>query len=66
MSEIRQDTDTQAPNVEVESLRYLSKDGKTGTLSVVVGGVHHLFPCRMSKAFTFIASVGEAAAKRDG
>lgn len=61
---LRPDTED-APNVEVESLRYLSKDGKTGTLSIVVGGVHHLFPCKLVRALHLAASIAEAAAKRE-
>ena len=54
---MREDT-TDAPNVEVESLRYLCKDGaKTGTVSVVVGGVHHLFPCKPDKAAIFASDL---------
>lgn len=64
--QMREDADTTAPNCEVESLRFLSKDGKTGTLSLVVGGVHYLYPCSIVRAFHFVASVGEAAAKREG
>lgn len=50
---------------QVESLRYLSKDGKSGTLSVVVGGVHHLFPCKIARALTLVESVMEALRKRE-
>ena len=64
MSEDAQATN-RAPSIpEVESLRYMSKDGKAGTLSLVVGGVHYLYPCSIERAFHFIASAAEAAAKR--
>jgi hypothetical protein len=57
---------TEAPNVEIESFRYMQKDGaKSGTVSIVVGGVHHLFPCKPKRAAGFAASVLEAIAKGD-
>ena len=54
------------PDVEIESIRYLSKpDGKSGTVSIVVAGVHHLFPCKRAKALYFAEGVLEAIRKQD-
>jgi len=62
---MRADTPDAPPNVEVESFRYLSKDGKTGTVSIVVGGVHHLFPCKLVKALYFAGGVMDVAVKKE-
>ena len=61
---LRQDTED-APDVEVASFRFLSsQDGKSGKLSVVVGGVHHLFPCTLIRALHGAESIMESARKR--
>ncbi len=53
--------DTQAPNVEVESVRFLQKPGsKLGHLSVVVGGVHYVWVCSRARMFTAIESAAES------
>ncbi len=47
--------DAAPPNVEIDSIRYLHRPGaRNGTVSIVVGGVHHLFPCKPAKAVYFV------------
>ncbi len=59
-------TDTK-PDVEVESVRFLQKPGSTiGTLSVVVGGVHYLWPCRRVKMLTAGESMFEVMRRQEG
>lgn len=61
---LRADT-TDAPDVEIDSIRYLHRPGaKCGTVSIVVGGVHHLFPCKLGKAASFVEGVMEAVKTR--
>lgn len=62
-------TDTaevQAPVAEVESLRYFHKPlAKKGTLHVVVGGVHHIFPCQRVRAIRLVEDLLEAIRLHD-
>ncbi len=56
--------ESQPPDVEIESFRYMQKEGaKCGTVSIVVGGVHHLFACKPKRAATFAASLLEAISR---
>lgn len=58
--------DTQPPNVEIDSLRFLQRTGEQiGKLSIVVGGVHYVWNCPRAKMFAFIASGIEALGKQE-
>ena len=60
MSELAKDTE--APDCEADSVRFLCKAGSDiGRLSFVVAGVQTLIPCRLSKALWFAQDVIEAA-----
>lgn len=63
MSELAKDTE--APDCEADSVRFLCKSGESmGRLSFVVGGVHTVIPCRLSKALWFAEDVLAAAKAR--
>ena len=56
----------EAPDVEVESVRFLQRAGaKTGKLSVVVGGVHHVWNCSRERMFVLIESGLESLRRQE-
>ncbi len=55
-----------APDVEISSVRFMQKQGaKLGTLSVVVGGVHYLWPCKRSRALYVVEDIMTALRRDD-
>lgn len=60
------DADTQPPNVEVESVRFMQKPGaKHGTLSVVVGGVNYIWKCSRVRMLVAGETLFEAIRKSE-
>ncbi len=55
-----------APDVEISSVRFMQKRGaKVGTLSVVVGGVHYLWPCKRARALFVVEDIMTALRRDD-
>ena len=55
-----------APDVETSSVRFMQKQGaKIGTLSVVVGGVHYLWPCKRTRALFVVEDIMTALRRDD-
>ncbi len=55
-----------APDVEISSVRFMQKQGaKIGTLSVVVGGVHYLWPCKRTRALFVVEDIMTALRRDD-
>lgn len=53
----------EAQNAQIDSFRFLSKDGRSGRLSIVSGGCHYLFPCTLIRALHGAESIMEVARK---
>jgi len=55
-----------APDVEISSVRFMQKQGaKIGALSVVVGGVHYLWPCKRHRALYVVQDIMTALRRDD-
>ncbi len=64
MSEAAEDAKGRVP--QVDSIRYLFREGaRIGTVSVVVGGVHYLWPCTPKCGAGFVEGLMEAVGKME-
>lgn len=60
------DIDAQPRDVQVESIRYFRKAGsKSGVVSIVVDGVHHMWTCEFTTALYFVEDLVGAIREHD-